>query len=109
MKHVYVAGPMSKGPLIDHVRHALAAADRIIAAGGAPYLPQLSVFHELVSPHEYETWLELDFAWIERCDALLRLAGESMGADREVKHARSIGKQVFLDVAALLAWLEEAA
>lgn len=102
LKYVYVAGPMSKGDLIGHVRAAMVAGDKIIAAGGMPYLPQVSIIWELASPKAYEHWMEMDFAWIERCDCLVRLPGESSGADREVVHARSLGKPVFFGVDAYL-------
>lgn len=34
-------------------------------------------------------------AVLERCDAVLRLPGESPGADREVHYAISLGKPVY--------------
>lgn len=106
MKYVYVAGPMSKGDLLAHVRDAIAAGDQIIAAGGIPFLPQICVLWEIASPKSYETWLRMDLAWIERMDCLVRLPGESSGADREVEHARSLGKPVFFGIEAYLAaWI----
>jgi len=97
-RYVYVAGPMSRGNLLEHVRNAIQAGDQIIRAGGIPYLPQVQILWEIASPKAYEHWMELDFAWIERVDCLIRLPGESPGADREVEHARKIGKPVFFGV-----------
>lgn len=91
---VYIAGPMSKGQQFVTLREALDVADRLIARGHHPFLPQLSHFHNLVHPVEYERWMEYDFAWITRCDLLLRIPGESAGAEREVAHARGLGKMV---------------
>jgi hypothetical protein len=102
-KYVYLAGPMSKGPLLEHVRNAMDAATRIRKVGGVPYLPQLGVLWELRTPQPYEEWMSFDFAWIERCDCLVRLPGESSGADREIEHAKKHGKQVFIGVES---WLE---
>lgn len=103
LKYVYLAGPMSKGFLPDHIRSAIAAGDRVIDAGGVPYLPQMSIMWEIASPKAYEHWMEQDFAWVERVDCLIRLPGESPGADREVAHAKQHGKPVFLGVEAYLA------
>jgi hypothetical protein len=42
--------------------------------------------------------MQLDFEKIKRCDVLLRLSGESSGADREVDFALSINKMVVYDL-----------
>lgn len=102
LKYVYVAGPMSKGDLLAHVRNAIAAGDQIIAAGGIPYLPQVGILWELASPKAYEHWMQLDFAWIAKLDCLVRLPGESSGADREVAFAQGLAKPVFFGVEAYL-------
>jgi len=38
---------------------------------------------------------------LDRCDACLRIGGPSEGADRMVRVARELGKQVFMDMAEL--------
>ena len=91
----YVAGPISGDPF-GCVRQAAAAFCELRALGFVPFLPQLSVLHEMVDPHPYETWLAYDFDVIERCDVLVRLAGVSPGADHEVEHALEHGVLVFL-------------
>jgi len=102
IKYVYVAGPYSR-PVPNHnVKRAIEAADKLLAAGFVPYLPHLTHLWDTVSPHDYEEWLALDLAWIERCDALLRLPGESSGADREVGHAKALGLPVFGQLEGLL-------
>jgi hypothetical protein len=52
----------------------------------------------MIFPHDYELWLEIDFAWVKKCDALIRLPGESSGADREVELARSLGIPVYFSI-----------
>lgn len=49
-------------------------------------------------------WLGVDLPWVEVADAVLRLSGESTGADREVDHAIFHGVPVFFSVADLIAW-----
>lgn len=94
-KYIYLAGPMTKPDLITNARLAIEAASRLVDAGFVPYLPQTGLLWELHRPRSYEDWMALDFAWIERSDALVRLPGESSGADRECVHAATHGKPVW--------------
>ena len=98
MRYIYVAGPYTKGDVALNVKHALYAATVLFAMGYMPYVPHLTHFWHLIYPHDYEDWMRLDFEWIRRCDALLRLSGESAGADREVAFATELGIPVFYAV-----------
>lgn len=99
---VYLAGPISIGNMADHVRNAISEADLLMRAGHSPFVPQLSVFWQIVSGHAYERWLTYDHEWIKVCDALIRLPGESKGADREIVWARELGIPVYFGVDAFL-------
>lgn len=88
MKTVYVAGPLTKGNLFANVREAALMGDRVWRAGFAPFVPHVFSLGEVIVPREYEDAMAFDFEWVRRCDALLRLEGESPGADREVAYAR---------------------
>jgi hypothetical protein len=103
-KFVYVAGPISKGDMFLNVREGILTAERLRDAGLFPFCPHLSGLWQMVHPVGYEAWMTLDFAWIARCDALLRMPGESPGADREVAHARKLGIPVFTNEIDLLDW-----
>ena len=96
MKFIYVASPYTKGDVAVNVRNNLAVADQLAQAGFYPFAPLLTHFWHLLFPHPYEFWCEHDNAWIERCDALVRLPGESTGADREVKLAEARGMPVYV-------------
>lgn len=102
LKRIYVAGPISKGDQFTNVRNAVIAASKLRAVGYAPFVPHLTCIWHMMSPDDYEAWMEYDFAWIVVCDALVRLDGESPGSDREVVYARSIGKPVFFGVDAAI-------
>lgn len=109
IRYVYVAGPITKGNQFINVRNALLAARRLRDAGFFVFVPHHSVLSEIATGEtHYEVWMQEDFAWIDRCDALLRLPGESSGSDREVAFARERGISVFFDVDELLR-LREAA
>ena len=92
-KYIYVAGPISKGDTHVNVRNGMLAGLELIKRGYVPFVPHNDFGMRLVDPEvmNYEAMLEQDFQWIARCDALLRLPGESPGADREVEHAVSLG------------------
>ena len=82
---VYVAGPMTVGDQVENIRRGVAAANRLMELGHSPFVPHLTYFWQLMTPHTWEEWLRLDEDWLLVCDCLVRLSGESPGADREVK------------------------
>jgi len=93
---VYIAGPYSKGDVAINVRNAIAAGDRLYEAGFVPFIPHFTHFWHMLFPKEYERWLEYDNYWLPDCDCVLRLPGESGGADKEVDFARKLGKRIFM-------------
>ena len=93
---VYCAGPITLDPF-GCVRQADEAWSWLRPLGVIPFLPQLSIVHEIVRHHPYEDWMDYDFDMIRRCDGLLRLRGESPGADREVDLAHRLGIAVFIE------------
>jgi hypothetical protein len=86
-KRVYIAGPYTKGDVALNVRNAIEAGDRLYTLGYIPYIPHLTHYWHTIFPRPYEDWMQLDFNWVVVCDVLLRLPGESKGADEEVKLA----------------------
>jgi hypothetical protein len=56
----------------------------------------------MLFPRPYEFWLELDNQFLPCCAALLRLPGESSGADKEVQLAQSLGIPVFTEIESLI-------
>jgi hypothetical protein len=84
---VYIAGPYTSAPT-ENTRRAVGVALEMIVAGMAPICPHLSHFVELIAgPLPWVTWLDVDMAVIEKCDAVYRLEGSSRGADIEVRCA----------------------
>jgi hypothetical protein len=101
-KVVYIASPYTKGDCAVNVRNTILMADKLVEAGFLPFWPLSSHFWHLVSPHPYEYWTEMDLEWIYHCDCILRLPGESSGADAEVKFAAAIGIPVLFSFEELL-------
>ena len=88
---IYIAGPYTQGVPISNVRAALVVADERLVLGYAPFVPHLSHFWNLILPHTYETWMELDLQWVVMCDVVYRMPGVSVGADSEVDFAMANG------------------
>ena len=87
---VYIAGPYTQGDPVENVRRAIRAAERVIASGHHPYVPHLNHLWHLISPHSWEYWMTLDLAFLPACDCMIRLPGESVGADRETRAAAGL-------------------
>lgn len=105
MLTVYVSGPISNGETIGHesrlplVEEAIDTGAMLMMLGHAPFIPHYSYYMEdLGYEFDYEDWMNIDFRWVETCDAVFRMEGESKGADREVEYARSLGKTVFMNL-----------
>ncbi len=81
-----------------------------MAAGLAPLVPHFTCYYASdtpeINPHgmTHEQWLNVDFAWVEVSDALLRLPGESKGADAEVACATARGIPVHKTMADVMNW-----
>lgn len=99
---VYVAGPYTRGDQAINVRRAIEAGNRLAEAGHHPFIPHLTMFWHLLYPHEYRFWMDQDRAWLKACEAVVRLPGESAGADEETRIAELIGLPVFGSVEDLL-------
>ena len=87
---IYVSAPYSKGDVCENVRRACLAGDELLKKGHTPFIPHLNHLWHLISPKPYEEWLRIDLALLSMCDALLRLPGESKGADIEVAEAKKL-------------------
>jgi hypothetical protein len=99
---IYVSGPYTKGDPCENTHRAIIAGNAIFDAGHVPFVPHVSHFWHTVTPRPYEDWMKLDLAFLSACDAIVRLPGESSGADREVAEALRLGIPVYYDLAALL-------
>ena len=95
---IYIAGPYTKPDPQKNVDEAIDAAERVAALGHVPYIPHLIHYWELRHPHAWRFWMDIDLVWLRTCDALLRIPGESAGADEEVAAARARGMTVYTSV-----------
>ena len=98
---VYVSGPYSKGDVGENIRRACLAGDELLEKGYIPFIPHLSHLYHLISPKPWAMWLKLDLEYLSFCHAVLRLPGESTGADIEVKQAKEWFIPVYYSVSEL--------
>ena len=99
---VYIAGPYTKGDVAVNVKNALKTATMLLGNGFIPYVPHLTHFWHLVFPLAYDKWLEYDNEFLRLCDFLLRIPGESNGADKEEDFAKSLNIPVCYNLTELL-------
>lgn len=112
---IYVAGPYTKPEPVENVHRAIRIGDALWDHGVIPIVPHLSMLWQMVRPRSYDEWLEYDFHLLARCDAVLRVRGESVGADREVQQAKATGQPVIYSptckaadcVSAVEHWLQQ--
>lgn len=98
MIKVYIASPYTKGDVALNVRTQIDCVDKLMGLGFAPFAPLYSHFQHMIHPRPYEDWIAIDLEWVTVCDCLLRLDGESEGADGEVEHAIANDKPVFYTI-----------
>jgi hypothetical protein len=97
-KMVYIASPYTKGDVARNVRDSFFIADRLVELGYLPFPPLFSHFWHFLIPHSYKFWMELDLEWILRSDCVLRMPGDSNGADMEVEFALQNNIPVYLSI-----------
>jgi hypothetical protein len=95
---VYVAGPLTAGGADNislNIRTAMEITDKLLNKGFIPFCPHLLFFQHCAFWRSYQAWLDYDMEWLQQCDAVLRIKGESAGSDKEVELAKSLGIPVF--------------
>jgi len=102
IKYIYVAGPYTKPDPVQNTNKVIRYADMLREIGYIPFVPHLTLLWHFLCPHEVDYWYEYDLAWLEKCDCLLRVKGESFGADAEVEYAKKKGIPVYYSVRELI-------
>lgn len=95
IKYVYLTGPYEANQNAN-VRVELEAANHLLECEFIPFVSHLSHLWDMIFPKSTELWLKLNCQWILKCDAVLRLPGESEMADHQVAFAKEHNIPVFL-------------
>lgn len=98
MKVVYIASPYSNGSQAANVAKQMEAYIYLANMGYCPIAPLLSHFLEIYHSFKFSNWLEIDKKLISISDIVLRLDGESVGADIEVEYAKNLGKKIVYSI-----------
>lgn len=88
---VYIASPYTHGNTELNVQRSIDAAEAVAQRGHTVIAPLLSHFWHLRHPHPWKFWMAQCLDLLTCADMLLRLDGESVGADIEVREAKAIG------------------
>ena len=100
----YVAGPYIHPDPVENTHLTIQIAETLEANGLTAFVPHLTLLWHLVSPHEPDHWYDYDLAILARCDCLLRIPGQSTGADNEVAFAEHHEISVFYETDKLFEW-----
>jgi hypothetical protein len=102
---VYVAAPYRTPDPVENTHNAIKVCDQLAMEGiVTPICPHLTLLFHVVTPHPEQFWLDYDLEVMAHCHAVLRLPGQSSGADAEVIAARKALQPVFYEVPDLYDW-----
>jgi hypothetical protein len=99
---VYISGPITKGDRVENFSQAARVQRELMSLGFAPLNPMLSMMHPSAWSIPHDQWIASDLPWVEASDYVLRLPGDSTGADEECEHARKCGILIFKSILDLL-------
>jgi hypothetical protein len=99
---VYISSPYSIGDKQENVKRQMYYSNLLIDAGMCPITPLLNHYQNELYPQEYDKWLSIDIELVRRADVVLRLSGESYGADAEEVEASANGIPICYNVEELL-------
>ena len=99
MKRIFITGPMSSsGEPGPNINKAGKAAQQLLLAGFAVYVPHVNWLIDIAFPTEPRFWWQNSLEWLRVSDGILRLPGPSKGAERETEFAEEKGIPVFFSV-----------
>jgi len=102
----YIAAPYSFPDPVQNTHDAIDVAEAIQSTGQVTaYVPHMNLLWHLIRPHDVDYWYAYDLTFLARCDCLLRLPGESVGADNEIAYAKERGIPVFYTIDTLMEWI----
>lgn len=102
MIKVYIASPYTNGDTAVNVKTQMDTFVDLLDNGYLPFAPLLTHFVHMVHRRPYKTWTAYDDEWLKNCDVVLRLPGESKGADNEVGLAKSLNMPIVYSLPELL-------
>lgn len=102
MIKVFLSSAYTKGRMNNNLFEHFDMGNKLIDAGFAPFIPLLNHYMEIHKLRDDKTWLSIDLEWLAQSDAVLRIPGDSDGADGEVARAEELGIPVFYTLESLI-------
>ena len=92
---LYVAAPYTRPEPVSNTHFVYQVASAIYEnTDWCPVVPHSSLLWHLVAPRAEEYWYTYDLHLLRGCDAIVRLPGDSPGADNEIEFARANGIKI---------------
>lgn len=107
MVKVYIASKYSDGDPEENVKTQITMGNILIDHGFNPFVPLLTHYLHKEQPRPYNYWLGALIEWLKMCDCVLRIPGNSSGADIEETIAKKLNIPVFYSVDDLLKYYKE--
>lgn len=105
-KKVFIASPYTKPDPAVNINTCVKVFNRLLDDGRCVPVNMLwTHFYHCINPRGYENWLAYCMIFLQQCDAMLVLPGDSSGKDREIEIAKSLDIPVFYSVEELYTWL----
>ena len=99
---VYLSHPITgSGDARQNMKQIARLGMELRRRGYAPFVPSAGPSSIMGRGMSHEAWMECDLPYVLVADALVRMPGESPGADAEVAYAESLGIPVYYGVEAL--------
>lgn len=92
---VYISGPITKGDKNHNLYQAMVAHKQLLEAGFSVINPMPSMIYPFNHEIEHLAWLENDLPHVAAAHAVLRLPGESLGAEMECQWAEEKGVPIY--------------
>ena len=99
---VYIASQYYHGDQEANVLRQISTFHALAIHGFVPFAPLLGHYVDKHYRFDYDWWLAWCFEWVKVSDCVLRLEGESNGADKEVALAKKLGIPVYYSLNELL-------
>ena len=89
---IYIAAPYTQGDVAENIKKVIEVADEVaLRPHFIPFVPHLTHLWHIISPHPWEFWMAIDLHFLHFANCVLRLPGESTGADQEDVIAKELG------------------
>lgn len=86
---LYLAGPYTRpDPVVNTNAVCRVATLLFETTNWVPFVPHITLMWHAITPRPIDFWYELDIHHMLRCDAIVRLPGDSSGADNELREAQ---------------------